>query len=462
MAQSSTTYTTTYTSAPVRTVKTERTPLRGKVRDSTGCCGDVCDMAAFEYRADVKDLELDGRHWRELFGGATGGGTKMGAYIICGPNAFVLFRIFLAMCATGIFCWTLVHGFKTDTQGYWALYFTNWTVTISCAYFILAAALTSYAVCTNGQESRSTPFLVWFCWILYGMLVPSAQIAFLAYWLVIFDGTVYAVSIAATVGTLVIVLLDMWINRQPYYYSFHAIFGVTIKCATAAPPAPASGLAARGPRPSSMRSQKQRPPPPLTKPLRRALLPPSLPVAHLLSSASPHPQPGLPALHRHLLGGRRQGLLQQPVHLPRRTPRCQTSPMPPPPAPLPHSSSRTHPPLSLSDCAALVGAADVGGQAGAADPLRALPVLQLPLLVPHLGAPPRARRRQDAVGALVSVSVRVRVGVSGLAWLEDAEDVRPPNATAAVRAWSVAGRAVWRAEGRRVQYVVVSMRRAGV
>lgn len=45
----------------------------------------------------------------------------------------------------------------------------------------------------------------------------------------IFDGTVYAVSIAATVGTLVIVLLDMWINRQPYYYSFHAVFGVSIK-----------------------------------------------------------------------------------------------------------------------------------------------------------------------------------------------------------------------------------------
>ena len=62
----------------------------------------------------------------------------------------------------------------------------------------------------------------------------------------------------------------------------------------------------------------------------------------------------------------------------------------------------------------------------------------------------------------MSVRVSVRVGVSGLAWLEDAEDVRPPNATAAVRAWSVAGRAVWRAEGRRVQYVDVSMRRAGV
>ena len=61
------------------------------------------------------------------------------------------------------------------------------------------------------------------------MLPSAAQIAFLAYWLVIFDGTVYAVSIAATVGTLVIVLLDMWINRQPYYYSFHAVFGVSIK-----------------------------------------------------------------------------------------------------------------------------------------------------------------------------------------------------------------------------------------
>jgi len=185
-------------------------------------------MAAFEYRADVKDLELDGRHWRELFGGATGGGTKMGAYIICGPVAFVFFRIFLALISTGIFVWTLVHSFKTVTQGYWALYFTNWCVTLSCAYFLLAAALTTFAVCTTGQESRRTPVLVWLCWILYGMLVPTAQIAFLAYWLVVFDGTVYAVSIAATVGTLVIVLLDMWINRQPYYYSFHAVFGVSI------------------------------------------------------------------------------------------------------------------------------------------------------------------------------------------------------------------------------------------
>ena len=226
----------TYTSAPVRPVKTETTPLRGKVRDSTGCCGDVCDMAAFEYRADVKDLELDGRHWRELFGGATGGGTKMGAYIICGPAAFVVFRLFLAMISTGIFCWTVVHSFKTTTQGYWALYYTNWTVTLSCAYFLLAAGLTTFAVCTNGQESRRTPVLVWLCWILYGMLVPTAQIAFLAYWLVVFDGTVYAVSIAATAGTLVITLLDMWINRQPYYYSFHAVFGVSIKCVDQAAP----------------------------------------------------------------------------------------------------------------------------------------------------------------------------------------------------------------------------------
>ena len=416
MAQSTTTYTTTYTSAPVRTVKTERTPLRGKVRDSTGCCGDVCDMAAFEYRADVKDLELDGRHWRELFGGATGGGTKMGAYIICGPNAFVLFRIFLAMCATGIFCWTLAHGFKTDTQGYWALYFTNWTVTISCAYFMLAAALTSYAVCTNGQESRSTPILVWLCWILYGMLVPSAQIAFLAYWLVIFDGTVYAVSIAATVGTLVIVLLDMWINRQPYYYSFHAVFGVTIKCAAAPVPGPRAVSPHRSREPAQLRCLPS--------------LPPS-PVTDLLSRCSPA-QPDLPALHRHLLGGRRQGLLQQPVHLPRR------KPPPPPPAPTPPSlppeqqcrarPSRNEacspPPLfSLRPRTAVLGAADVGGQAGAAHPLRPLPVLQLPLLVPHLGAPPRARRRQDAFGALVSVR-----GAAGLfAAGEGTENAAPPQ-----------------------------------
>lgn len=207
----------------------EREGLReGVVRESGGCCGDVCDMAAFEYRADVKDLELDGRHWRELFGGATGSGAKMGAYIVCGPVAYVFFRILMALMSCGILGWSFAVVASTSTFGYWGLYFTNWVVALAAIYFTLAACLTTYAVCTTGHESKRTPILVWLCWVFYGMLVPAAEIGFLIYWLVIFDGVFHAFSLVATAGTLVMVLLDMWVNRQPYYYSFHACFGVTI------------------------------------------------------------------------------------------------------------------------------------------------------------------------------------------------------------------------------------------
>ena len=92
-------------------------------------------MAAFEYRADRKDLELDGRHWRELFGGATGSGPKMGAYIVCGPVAYVVFRILMALLSCGIFAWSLTFLMGVSAGGYWGIYFTNWVVAISAVYF---------------------------------------------------------------------------------------------------------------------------------------------------------------------------------------------------------------------------------------------------------------------------------------------------------------------------------------
>lgn len=51
----------------------------------------------FEYAADYRDLALDGRHWRAQFGGSSGRGPKMGAYVLCSPVLYTLFRLLLCM-----------------------------------------------------------------------------------------------------------------------------------------------------------------------------------------------------------------------------------------------------------------------------------------------------------------------------------------------------------------------------
>ena len=55
------------------------------------------DLYGWDARADMDDLALDGRHWREQFGGGLGGGPKMGAICLLNGPAYVLFRIILAL-----------------------------------------------------------------------------------------------------------------------------------------------------------------------------------------------------------------------------------------------------------------------------------------------------------------------------------------------------------------------------
>ena len=54
---------------------------------------------------------------------------------------------------------------------------------------------------------------------------------------VVFNGGSVYFDIAATAAVLVIVMLDAWVNRQPYYASFHAFLGMffNYSCATCQP-----------------------------------------------------------------------------------------------------------------------------------------------------------------------------------------------------------------------------------
>ena len=115
------------------------------------------------------------------------------------------------------------------------LYFENWVLLLSVFYFSLSFLLTTFAVCTEGAESSSTPLVVWIVWAAYGALLPAALLNSLMF---VFVTTRYSVTglsnvtgtervfdIAGNYATVTIVLLDAWINRQPYYATYHGFIG---------------------------------------------------------------------------------------------------------------------------------------------------------------------------------------------------------------------------------------------
>jgi len=214
----------------------------------------------FEYAADYRDLALDGRHWRAQFGGSSGRGPKMGAYVLCSPVLYTLFRLLLCMGSGALFVNRVIEfDMQWKWQGgegegkhfvYFLLYYQNWVLFIAALYFLLAFGLTAAATFMKGAESSRPPVLVWIVWALYGMLLPSAVIQGVLYVTgfvvhrdlveLTFENTLLdssshmtGVFNHATVVDLVtfiflgaITFTDAWINRQPYYATFHAFLGI--------------------------------------------------------------------------------------------------------------------------------------------------------------------------------------------------------------------------------------------
>jgi len=198
-----------------------------------GGSGPTGRRTLFEYAADWRDLHLDGRHWHPQFGGSSGRSSKMGAYICCDFRFYTLFRFLIATAAVAIALLHLMQ-FRDEHPGYGAvgalLYFDGWVVITAAAYFVLAFSITAVAACSRGAQSDATPFFVWPVSAAYGALLPGSIASVLIYVLVAQhkEPTMYHLitHLLATVGICVLVLIDAWINRQPYYATFHAFVGM--------------------------------------------------------------------------------------------------------------------------------------------------------------------------------------------------------------------------------------------
>ncbi|KAL1504474.1 hypothetical protein AB1Y20_010879 [Prymnesium parvum] len=204
-----------------------------KVSQQRACpSNESLQLLAYEWKADRRDLVLDGRHWRELFGGSIGDAPKLGAYICCGPSSFMIFR---ALAAITILAFLGLRLYYAADGVSWLLYFNHWVLILASAYFTLAATLTFAAIYSWGYAAQQTPLVVAIINIIYGVLLPAALVNALASGLVFYtydkmfvdtDTTLRSLTdLASTFGVLAMAWLDLILNRQPYYASYHALLG---------------------------------------------------------------------------------------------------------------------------------------------------------------------------------------------------------------------------------------------
>jgi len=205
-----------------------RTPAAAAAEKAPGF---VNRRKVLQYAADFRDLSLDGKHWQAQFGGSSGRGPKMGAYICCNETTYPLMRFIACVAAVSMITlriWDYGEQVSASDQHKVMLYFNTWLLIVSALYFTMAFLLTTYAALATGAESpRGAPILVWFTWALHGMVFPAAFVNAVLYCLVSAGQTTIdeTLDLIFTVVTLFMVLIDAWINRQPYYASFHGLLG---------------------------------------------------------------------------------------------------------------------------------------------------------------------------------------------------------------------------------------------
>jgi hypothetical protein len=116
----------------------------------------------------------------------------------------------------------------TDTEafGYWPIKVTHWTLTVQVLYLWLSTYTIFVATLPEDEslaQSGPMPFFVKATWYFHAVTLPATFFVFFLYWGLVFDGTIYAVSISTHGVNFVVQLLDSFITRMPYRL-IHGLF----------------------------------------------------------------------------------------------------------------------------------------------------------------------------------------------------------------------------------------------
>ena len=200
------------------------------VRHACSWFSEGWELLRYEWSADRASLASDGQHWRSVYGGS----RLVRNVLRCSPGGFLVFRLLVLSGVTAIFGLQL--HYHPPNNRYWLLYFDNWVSSICFLYFLLTTLLTMIATCTSNGISRTTPAIVRLTEIAYGVLLPGTITNFLFSWCVTYAYRSHCIPAVVRSdqqkrdalmdgGMMGLFLLDTFVNRQPYYASFHALIG---------------------------------------------------------------------------------------------------------------------------------------------------------------------------------------------------------------------------------------------
>mmetsp|Transcript_14755 Transcript_14755/g.43032 ORF Transcript_14755/g.43032 Transcript_14755/m.43032 type:complete len:275 (-) Transcript_14755:107-931(-) len=182
-------------------------------------CSCCCECFKKYFGADRLDWKLDTENWKEVFGKP---GGLVGALGCMSPRVFLVTRLLIFVVWCGCVAWSMADWVDYAEFKYWWTKLTHIGALIELVYFFFAYMTSFMAICTNAEDGRGdkTPWYASVTWFLGSTVMVITFMVFLLYWVLVFEpgpGKPEAISVVMHGGNFALALLDLCLNRQPFY-----------------------------------------------------------------------------------------------------------------------------------------------------------------------------------------------------------------------------------------------------
>jgi len=169
----------------------------------------------------TRSIVLDGQTWKDAF---VKPGGPLGALGCLPPAAYLGVRVSLFVVWLACVLWSMEEWLAAARGfGYYFTKLTHWSAILELLYFFFAA-FSTYRAIYGSEPVDVKPWFVYPTWILGATVPVSSLLVVLLFWLLVYEGgTVEAITVVMHGGNLVLVVVDILLNRQPFYLQYFYI-----------------------------------------------------------------------------------------------------------------------------------------------------------------------------------------------------------------------------------------------
>jgi len=188
--------------------------------------GGCCEKFRAEFRKQRLDYDdFNQGEWISVFGESS---------VSClTPVVYQFLQLSEALAIVGILLWSAYVENKEYNCGLkWFIFLTHWSLTLQVVYLWLSLFTTWRANAMKKDQAQKQAKMPWYAqltWVLQDILLPLTFFVFILYFGLVLPakgGKPQALSFFTHGVNFVIMLLDMYLSRQPYYllHGFYVAF----------------------------------------------------------------------------------------------------------------------------------------------------------------------------------------------------------------------------------------------